>query len=365
MTAQDQRPRVRSRWRGRRRLLAVMGVAVATVTGAVVVSALPSALAATVDTAATYVFVNRNSGKAMDLYNWSTAENAPVNQWSRNDLAVQQWQFVDAGAGSTGSGSRHSGKVLELPNGTDGTQLVQTTDRGAATQQFRLQDSAGGSCGSSTGSRARSSTCGSGPRLMVAGWLRIRTWMVSISSGSWSASAGPPPPPPAAAPRRRLARRRRRTRSPAGSPATPACTTRRVVKRPDGGYLVAHTGNNIALKTSTDRIAFRNAGAVFPGGASWTTTYTGGSAQPVGAGPLLPQRPVLPVLLRLDVRLQPVGDLPGHQHHRRVRQLDQPGPGHRVPHVGQLQRHRPEPGRRRRRASWWLTLRLVLVRASS
>jgi arabinan endo-1,5-alpha-L-arabinosidase len=50
-----------------------------------------------------------------------------------------------------------------------------------------------------------------------------------------------------------------------------------VVKRPNGGYLVAHTGNNIALKSSTDRTAFRNAGAVFPGGAPWTTAYTGGS----------------------------------------------------------------------------------------
>lgn len=50
-----------------------------------------------------------------------------------------------------------------------------------------------------------------------------------------------------------------------------------VVRRADGSYLVAHTGDNIALKTSTDRTAFRNAGSVFPGGAPWTTTYTGGS----------------------------------------------------------------------------------------
>src|ERR1044071_2625287 len=48
------------------------------------------------------------------------------------------------------------------------------------------------------------------------------------------------------------------------------------VKRPNGSYLVAHTGTGIALKTSTDRIAFRNAGSVFPGGASWTTPYTNG-----------------------------------------------------------------------------------------
>jgi arabinan endo-1,5-alpha-L-arabinosidase len=50
-----------------------------------------------------------------------------------------------------------------------------------------------------------------------------------------------------------------------------------MVVRPGGGYLMAHTGDNIALKTSSDRTAFRNAGAVFPNGASWTTTYTGGS----------------------------------------------------------------------------------------
>jgi arabinan endo-1,5-alpha-L-arabinosidase len=49
-----------------------------------------------------------------------------------------------------------------------------------------------------------------------------------------------------------------------------------IVRRPDGGYLLAHTGDNIALKTSSDRIAFRNAGAAFPGGAPWTTGYTGG-----------------------------------------------------------------------------------------
>lgn len=49
-----------------------------------------------------------------------------------------------------------------------------------------------------------------------------------------------------------------------------------VVKRADGSYLVAHTGDNIALKTSADRIAFRNAGSAFPNGAPWTTGYTGG-----------------------------------------------------------------------------------------
>jgi len=50
-----------------------------------------------------------------------------------------------------------------------------------------------------------------------------------------------------------------------------------VTRRPGGGYLLAHTGDNIPLKTSSDRIAWRWAGVAFPGGAPWTTPYTGGN----------------------------------------------------------------------------------------
>jgi len=50
-----------------------------------------------------------------------------------------------------------------------------------------------------------------------------------------------------------------------------------IVKTAAGGYIVAQTGDNIPLKTSPDRTAFRSAGTVFPNGASWTTAYTGGS----------------------------------------------------------------------------------------
>ena len=50
-----------------------------------------------------------------------------------------------------------------------------------------------------------------------------------------------------------------------------------MVKRPGGGYLLAHTGDNIVLKTSNDRIAFSSAGTAFPSGAPWTTAYTAGS----------------------------------------------------------------------------------------
>ncbi|GAA0934711.1 family 43 glycosylhydrolase [Virgisporangium aurantiacum] len=109
------------------------------------VAALPSgASAATVDTAASYVVVNRNSGKALDVYNLATTDGAAINQYTRNDGAWQQWQFVDSGGGWYRLRSRHSGKVLDLPTTADGIQLVQYADRNDARQQFRLADSAGG-----------------------------------------------------------------------------------------------------------------------------------------------------------------------------------------------------------------------------
>jgi hypothetical protein len=123
--------------------LAGLGAAALAVTGSVVVTR--AADAATVDTNATYVFVNRNSGKAMDLYEWSTADGAPINQFTRNDLAVQQWRFVDAGSGWYQVRSVHSGKVLEVPNALDGGRLVQASSvSGNTRQHFRLADSAGG-----------------------------------------------------------------------------------------------------------------------------------------------------------------------------------------------------------------------------
>lgn len=49
-----------------------------------------------------------------------------------------------------------------------------------------------------------------------------------------------------------------------------------VVKKPDGTYLLANTAPNIALKTSTDRTDWVDAGVAFPDGAPWTTEYTNG-----------------------------------------------------------------------------------------
>ncbi len=108
--------------------------------------AATSASAATVDTNAWYVLVNRHSGKAMDVYNWSTSDGARIVQWTRGDGANQQWQFVDSGGGYYRLRSRHSGKVLDVSSRStaDGAQIIQWADGNGTNQQFRLADSDGG-----------------------------------------------------------------------------------------------------------------------------------------------------------------------------------------------------------------------------
>ncbi|SFF13253.1 Ricin-type beta-trefoil lectin domain-like [Actinoplanes philippinensis] len=109
--------------------------------GAVAITAT-AASAATIDTSASYVLVNRTSGKALDVYNLATNDGARITQWTRNDQAQQQWQFVDSGGGYYRLKSRHSGKVLDVYNlsTADGGAIVQWTDNNTTNQQFSIQD---------------------------------------------------------------------------------------------------------------------------------------------------------------------------------------------------------------------------------
>ncbi|MBB5114622.1 beta-xylosidase [Micromonospora echinospora] len=133
--------------RGRGRLSRLLAGVVALLVGGVVVGAVPAPVsAATVDISAYYVLVNRNSGKALDLYNQATNDGARITQWTRNDGAWQQWQFVDSGGGYYRLRSRHSGKVLDVTGAStaNGAAVVQWTDHGGNNQQFRLADSDSG-----------------------------------------------------------------------------------------------------------------------------------------------------------------------------------------------------------------------------
>ncbi|GAA2326859.1 non-reducing end alpha-L-arabinofuranosidase family hydrolase [Streptomyces cuspidosporus] len=102
--------------------------------------------AATVDPNASYVLVNRNSGKALDVYNLATEDGARITQWTRNDQNQQQWQLVDSGDGYYRIKSRHSGKVLDVQNRStaNGGSIVQWTDLNGTNQQWRLADSSDG-----------------------------------------------------------------------------------------------------------------------------------------------------------------------------------------------------------------------------
>ncbi|WP_197043367.1 RICIN domain-containing protein, partial [Saccharothrix sp. NRRL B-16314] len=137
---------VRGRPRARTQRPAVaLAVAVSVVAGGLVAVATPAS-AATVDTNASYVLVARHSGKALDVYNLSTADGGEIVQWTRNDGAWQQWQFVDSGGGYYRLKSRHSGKVLDVAESStaNGANVVQWTDNNGANQQFRPVDSADG-----------------------------------------------------------------------------------------------------------------------------------------------------------------------------------------------------------------------------
>ncbi|MFF8380512.1 non-reducing end alpha-L-arabinofuranosidase family hydrolase [Streptomyces sp. NPDC015661] len=123
----------------------VLSVLSSLLLGATLLGAPPAA-AATIDPNASYVLVNRNSGKALDVYNLATDNGARITQWTRNDQNQQLWQFVDAGGGYYRIKSRHSGKVLDVQGGStaNGAPIVQWTDLNATNQQWRPADSPGG-----------------------------------------------------------------------------------------------------------------------------------------------------------------------------------------------------------------------------
>ena len=118
----------------------IIGLVLGVVSSGLVAVSADGASAATVDTGAWYVLVNRNSGKALDVYNRATNDGARITQWARNDQSQQQWQFVDSGGGWYRVRSRHSGKVLDVYNWStaNGADIVQWADGNGADQQWQL-----------------------------------------------------------------------------------------------------------------------------------------------------------------------------------------------------------------------------------
>jgi arabinan endo-1,5-alpha-L-arabinosidase len=121
------------------------GLAAAVIATAGLAFLAPSASHAAIDTNANYVLTSRHSSLVLDIDAASTADNAGLIQWNRNDAANQQFRFIDAGGGYYRIQSRHSGKVLGLLNQStaDGANVVQETDTNAGDQQWRVTESGG------------------------------------------------------------------------------------------------------------------------------------------------------------------------------------------------------------------------------
>ncbi|MDQ0225637.1 pectate lyase C [Metabacillus niabensis] len=84
--------------------------------------------------------VNVNSLKAMEVYNWSNENGANVAQWKDWNGASQQWQIVDLGNGYVKIINRHSKKALEVYESSknNGANVVQYEDLGGENQQWKL-----------------------------------------------------------------------------------------------------------------------------------------------------------------------------------------------------------------------------------
>jgi arabinan endo-1,5-alpha-L-arabinosidase len=250
------------RHRGTRAVLTLLAALAVTFAGLTVPTPAPTASAATIDTNAWYVLVNRNSGKALDVFDRSTADGAAIDQWSRNNGAWQQWRFVSSGGGYYRLQSRNSSKVIDISGKStaDGANVVQWADNNGTNQQFSVQDVATGyvqlinrnsgkalevwEWSTADGARVSQFTDTDGANQQ---WQMIRVATVTYPNPGVVTGATSPVHDP------------------------------EVVKKPDGTYLLAHTGDNITLKTSADRTAWGSAGVAFPNGMPWVHGYTNNS----------------------------------------------------------------------------------------
>ncbi|MFJ8721451.1 RICIN domain-containing protein [Streptomyces sp. NPDC093269] len=89
-----------------------------------------------------YVRINNRNDPAqvVDVTDVSTADGAPLQLWAYGGGDNQQWQPVDEGGGAYHFVNRHSGKCLDVPGAltADSVQLTQYTCNGTAAQRFQV-----------------------------------------------------------------------------------------------------------------------------------------------------------------------------------------------------------------------------------
>jgi hypothetical protein len=98
---------------------------------AAITVAVTTSHAATIDTSAAYVSVNRHSGKALDLWQWSAADGATIAQYADLGGANQQWRMFKVGSGGPGPSVPYSnvpdGFAAGVTGGAGGQTVTVTT----------------------------------------------------------------------------------------------------------------------------------------------------------------------------------------------------------------------------------------------
>jgi Ricin-type beta-trefoil lectin domain-like/Glycosyl hydrolases family 39/Carbohydrate binding domain len=94
----------------------------------------------------TYKITAKHSGKALDVYGFSTANEAVVHQWDYFGQTNQKWRVRRQTDGSYRLTAVHSGKVLDAAGaGTaDGTRIWQYTWNGSCAQKWRIENRSDG-----------------------------------------------------------------------------------------------------------------------------------------------------------------------------------------------------------------------------
>ncbi len=87
---------------------------------------------------------NVNSGLAMEVYNWSTANGGAIDQWAYSGGANQRWVISYLNNGLYQLTNVHSGLVLDAVNKgkTNGTKLQQWSDLSGSNQEYIIRRAA-------------------------------------------------------------------------------------------------------------------------------------------------------------------------------------------------------------------------------
>ncbi|WP_406430734.1 RICIN domain-containing protein [Streptomyces sp. NBC_00631] len=93
-----------------------------------------------------YVFVNKNSGKYLDIPGASTAVGTATEQWHNSACSCQLFTFQSAAGGAWNIRNVNSNLNLDISNSstTAGAAVVQNTSSGAASQKWTLTDAGNG-----------------------------------------------------------------------------------------------------------------------------------------------------------------------------------------------------------------------------